>query len=152
VKVLHDDDRGRRELVERGGEHVLARARPVERGEQRPAGLARHVAERAHRARGDQRVAPAPEDAPRAHGAADLGDERRLADAGLAGHDGDPPGAARIRDRRLEDPPLAVAFEKLHPAASLEDPLRGACRWRRGPAADRARVCIASRSAGTVGA
>jgi len=152
VEILDDQDRCRRELVERGGEHVLARARAVERRKQRPAGLAGHVAERAHRARGDQRVARAPEDPPRAHGAASGGDERRLADARLAGHDGDAPGAARVRDRRLEDPPLAVAFEKLHPAASLEDPLRGACRWRRGPAADRARVCIASRSAGTVGA
>ena len=41
VEVLDDDDRGGRELVERGGEHVLARARAVERGEERPAGLAR---------------------------------------------------------------------------------------------------------------
>ena len=122
VEVLDDDDRGGRELVERGGEHVLARARAVERGEQRPAGLARHVAERAHRARRDQRVARAPEHAPRGQGAADVGDQRGLADARLAGHDGDAPGAARVRDRRLEDPPLAVAFEKLHPAASLIDP------------------------------
>jgi hypothetical protein len=140
VEVLDDDDRGGRELVERGGEDVLARARAVERGEQRTAGLARDVAERPHGAGGDQRVARAPEDPPRVQGAADVGDERRLADARLAGHDGDAPGAARVRDRRLEDPPLAVAFEKLHRAASLTARPR-----LRGTA-----VCAAARVAATV--
>ena len=115
-------DRGGRELVERGGEHVLARARPSSAASSGPPAWRADVAQRAHRARRDQRVARAPEHAPRGQGAADVGDERGLADARLAGHDDDAPGAARVRDRRLEDPPLAVTFEKLHPAASLIDP------------------------------
>jgi hypothetical protein len=64
VEVLDDEHRAGGELVERGGEHVLAR-RPSSAASSAPPACARDVAQRAHRARRDERVARAPEHAPR---------------------------------------------------------------------------------------
>jgi hypothetical protein len=96
VHVLHDEDGPRAgQLVEDRGQQRLARPIGLERIRQRTAGVARHVAKRPERARRDERIACAPEDATRSDRLADRGDERCLADPGLAADDHDAPLCAR---------------------------------------------------------
>ena len=73
-------DRGGRELVERGGEHVLAAPEPSSAASSGPPAWRATSRSGPIGARRDQRVARAPQDAPRGQGAAHVGDQRGLAD------------------------------------------------------------------------
>ena len=103
VQVLDHEHRGRArgQLVERRRQDVLARTTFLDRRGNRTADLPRDVQQRPHRARRDERIARAPEHAPRVGPRDDGGDQRRLADAGLARDDHDPPLGPRLVDRRL---------------------------------------------------
>ena len=112
VHVLDDEDRPRAgQLVEDRGQQRLARPVGLERVGQRTAGVARHVAKRAERARRDERVARAPQDAARSDLLADRRDQRGLADPGLAADDHDAPLRAGCVDRRSQECLLVLTLE-----------------------------------------
>ena len=96
VQVLqHQDGRGGRfELGHQGGGDVMRLRAAVELGLELSAGGAGDVEQRAQGARGEQRIARGPEHAHgAAHRAAELAQQRRLADPSLAAHEHD--GAMR---------------------------------------------------------
>ena len=119
VQVLDDQHGGAGERVQRRAQHVLARAVAVERLQHRAAEGPGDVAQRAERARRDQRVARAPEHAPLVQRLGDRGHERRLADPRLADHGHDATGVAGLRQRRLEDFTLAFTLKQLQSLRSL---------------------------------
>jgi hypothetical protein len=116
VEVVDHEHRAAGERVERGGEDVLACAGRLERGEERAARVARDVAQRAHRARRDQRVAGAPQDARARQRRADLADQRRLADARLACDHHHAPHGGRLAERGLDRPALFLTLQEIHDA------------------------------------
>jgi hypothetical protein len=121
LQVLDDEHRGGRQLREGRRQRALPRAR-LDRREHRASDVARHVAQRTHRARRDQRIARPPQDAPRAQRRARGPHERRLADARLADDDHDPTRGGGLLDRRREDLPLTLTLKKLQ--RPLADPRR----------------------------
>ncbi len=112
VHVLDDEDRPRAgQLVEDRHQERLARPVGPERLRQRTAGVARHVAERAQRARRDERVARAPQHAARSDLLADRRDQRGLADPSLAADDHDAPLRPGCVERRSQECLLVLTLE-----------------------------------------
>jgi len=111
VQVLDHQHGAGGELVERGVEDRLTAA--VDHRLQAAAGLTGDVAQRAERARRDQRVAGAPQHRAVVQGLGERADQRGLADPRLAQHERDPTGRERLGQRLREDGPLAFTLQKL---------------------------------------
>jgi hypothetical protein len=121
----HGRQRRRLELGEQQRLDLVRRRAPRERlGEQRR-DAADEVPDRAERPRDREVVARAEQDAGgRAQPVEDPGDERRLPDSRLTGHEHDAAGAARrARVRLRERRERPVALEEVH-GATLERPAR----------------------------
>jgi len=123
VQIVDHEDRrlARPQRVERGREDLLPRRSPLHQLQQRAADGPGHVPERTHRTGRDERVAGAPQHAPRSAAGAHRGHERRLADPRLAGDDDDPTRRRRLVERGLQGRPFIVTLKQLHGA---RDPRR----------------------------